>query len=125
MNGNLDFSRVSGKVNDFISSVIDLFIICPNPDKSDPHLMLSTPSSEYYSITDTYNPLAGSDNDSPFLFRCNMTSLPKVSVLDVIAVTENILNCNSTANIDFPNYKFYNTDSKTMAGGAGIYISSP
>ena len=69
MNGNLDFLRVSGKVNDFISCVIDLFIICPNPDKSDPHLMLSTSSSEYYSITDTYNPLAGSDNDSPFLFR--------------------------------------------------------
>ena len=117
--------RAFGKGNDFISSVIDLFIICPNPDESDPHLMLSTPSSEYYSITDTYNPLAGSDNDSPFLFRCNMTTLPKISVLDVIAVTENKLNCNSTANIDFPNYKFYNTDSKTMAGGAGIYISSP
>ena len=87
--------------------------------------MLSTPSSEYYSITDTYNPLASSHNDSPFLFRCNMTSLPKISVLDVIAVTENKLNCNSTANIDFPNYKFYNTYSKTMAGDAGIYISSP
>ena len=32
--------------------------------------------------------------------------------------------CNTSANIDFPNYKFYSTDSKTMAGGAGIYISS-
>ena len=27
---------------------------------------------------------------------------------------------NTSANIDFPNYKFYSTDSKTMAGGAGI-----
>ena len=26
--------------------------------------------------------------------------------------------------LDFPNYKFYSTDSKTMAGGVGIYISS-
>ena len=35
------------------------------------------------------------------------------------------LSCkNSSANIDFPNYKFYSTDSKTMAGGVGIYISS-
>ena len=35
------------------------------------------------------------------------------------------LSCkNSLANIDFPNYKFYSTDSKTMAGGVGIYISS-
>ena len=29
---------------------------------------------------------------------------------------------NSSANIDFPNYKFYSTDSKTVAGGVGIYI---
>ena len=43
---------------------------------------------------------------------------------DVIAVTETRINCNSSANIDFPTYKFYRTDSKTMAGGVGIYISS-
>ena len=43
---------------------------------------------------------------------------------DVIAVTETKSNCNSSANIDFPNCKFYSTDSKTMAGGVGIYISS-
>lgn len=31
MNGNLDFLKIgSGKVNDFISSVIHLFIILPN-----------------------------------------------------------------------------------------------
>lgn len=67
----------SGKVNYFISSVIVLFNILPNPDESDPDLMLSTSSSEYYSIPDTNNLLAGSDNDSPFLFPCNITSLPK------------------------------------------------
>lgn len=78
MNGNLDFFKTgSGKVNDFISSVTDLFIIRPNPDESDLDLMFSTPSSEYYSTTDTYNFLPGSDNDSPFLFRCKRRSLPK------------------------------------------------
>ena len=46
------------------------------------------------------------------------------NIPDVIAVTETRINCNSSANIDLPNYKFYSTDSKTMAGGVGINISS-
>ena len=98
--------------------------------------MLSTPSSEYYSITDANNLLADVDNDSIFLFHCNIRSLAKNfellhdllycfdNIPDVIAVTETRINCNSSANIDLPNYKFYSTDSKTMAGGVGIYISS-
>ena len=40
-------------------------------------LMLSTPSSEYYSITDANNLLADVDNDSIFLFHCNIRSLAK------------------------------------------------
>ena len=98
--------------------------------------MLSTPSSEYYSITDANNLLADVDNDSIFLFHCNIRSLAKYfkllhdllycvdNIPDVIAVTETRINCNSSANIDLPNYKFYNTDSQTVAGGVGIYISS-
>ena len=112
---------------------VDLYKILPNPDKfneSDPDLMLSTPSSEYYSITDA-------NNHSIFLFHCNIRSLAKNlellhdllycfdNIPDVIAVTETRINCNSSANIDLPNYKFYSTNSKTnMAGGVGIYISS-
>ena len=129
----------SGNVSDFINSGVDLYKILPNPDKfdeSDPDLMLSTPSSEYYSITDANNLLADVDNDSIFLFHCNIRSLAKNfellhdllycfdNIPDVIAVTETRINCNSSANIDLPNYKFYSTDSKTMAGGVGIYISS-
>ena len=41
--------------------------------------MLSTPSSEYSSITDANNLLADTDNDSIFLFHCNIRSLPKTS----------------------------------------------
>ena len=62
----------SGNVSDFINSGVDLYKILPNPDKfdeSDPDLMLSTPSSEYYSITDANNLLAYVDNDSIFLTR--------------------------------------------------------
>ena len=129
----------SGNVSDFINSGVDLYKILPNPDKfdeSDPDLMLSTPSSEYYSITDANNLLADVDNDSIFLFHCNIRSLAKNfellhdllycfdNIPDVVAVTETRINCNSSANIDLPNYKFYSTDSKTMAGGVGIYISS-
>ena len=129
----------SGNINDLISCGIDLYNILPNPDKfdeSDPDLMLSTPISEYYSVTDANNLLASADNYSLFFFHCNIRSLPKHfellhdllycfdNIPDVIAVTETRLNCNSLANIDFPNYKCYNTDSKTMASGAGIYISS-
>ena len=95
-------------------------------DESDPDLMLSTPSSEYYSITDANNLLADVDNDSIFLFHCNIRSLAKNfellndllyccdNIPNVIAVTETRINCNSSANIDFPNYKFYSTDSKTI-----------
>ena len=100
---------------------VDLYKILPNPDKfdeSDPDLMLSTPSSEYYSITDANNLLADVDNDSIFLFHCNIRSLAKNfellhdllycfdNIPDVIAVTETRINCNSSANIDLPNYKF-------------------
>ena len=89
---------------------VDLYKIHPNPDnfdESDPDLMLSTPSSEYYSITDANNLLADVDNDSIFLFHCNIRSLAKNfellhdllccfdNVPDVIALTETRINCNS------------------------------
>ena len=64
----------SGNVNDFINSGVDLYKIGPNSnkfDESDPDLMLSTPGSEYYSITDANNLLADVDNNSIFRFHCN------------------------------------------------------
>ena len=85
--------------------------------------------SDYYSIIDASNLLADIDNDSIFLFHCNIRSPPRNfkllhdlsycfdNIPHVIAVSETCINCNSSANIDFPDYKFYSTDSKTMAGG--------
>lgn len=40
-----------------------------------------------------------------------------------MAITETKLNNNNVSNIDLNNYHFFHTDSTTMAGGAGLYIS--
>ena len=78
MKENLDlYSVLVMSVTSLVMSVtshhgVDLYKILPNPDKfdeSDPDLMLSTPRSEYYSITDANNLLADVDNDSIFLFH--------------------------------------------------------
>ena len=67
----------------------------------------------------------GSGNVSDFSFELLHDLLYWFdNIPDVIALTETRINCNSSANIDLPNYKFYCTDSKTMAGGVGIYFSS-
>ena len=64
MKENLDlYSVLVMSVTSLVMSVtshlgVDLYKILPNPDKfdeTDPDLMLSTPSSEYYSITDANN----------------------------------------------------------------------
>ena len=60
--------------NDLINSGVVLYKILPNPDKfdeSDPDVMLSSPSSEYYSLADANNLSADTDSDSLFLFHCN------------------------------------------------------
>ena len=67
MKENLDlYSVLVMSVTSVVMSVtshrgVDLYKILPNPDKfdeSNPDLMLSTPSSEYYSIIDADNLLA-------------------------------------------------------------------
>ena len=67
MKENLDlYSVLVMSVTSLVMSVtshrgVDLYKILPNPDKfdeSDPDLMLPTPSSEYYSITNANDLLA-------------------------------------------------------------------
>ena len=43
--------------------------------------------------------------------------------LDVIAVTETKLNSESIDNVDIDNYNFFNDNSPTNAGGAGLYVN--
>ena len=70
------------------------------------------------------------------LMHCNIRSLSKnVSLLhdilltvetrpDIIAISETKINENSYANINLPGYNFVNTNSKSQAGGVGLYIAN-
>ena len=42
---------------------------------------------------------------------------------NVIAISETKLNDNSRQNVNIPGYTFLNTNSKTAAGGVGLYVS--
>ena len=43
---------------------------------------------------------------------------------DVIAISESKINENTSANLNIPGYAFVNINSKTQAGGVGLYLSS-
>ena len=42
---------------------------------------------------------------------------------DIIAISETKLNENTSTNLHIPGYLFMRTDSKSQAGGVGLYIS--
>ena len=43
---------------------------------------------------------------------------------DIIAVSESKINENTSANLNIPGYTFVNINSKTQAGGVGLFISN-
>ena len=43
---------------------------------------------------------------------------------DIIAISETKINENYYANINLPGYNFMNTNSKSQAGGVGLYIAN-
>ena len=43
---------------------------------------------------------------------------------DIIAISESKINDNTSANLNIPGYAFVNTNSKTQAGGVGLYLSN-
>ena len=45
------------------------------------------------------------------------------SLPDIIAISETKLNANTSENLHIPGYLFIRTDSKSQAGGVGLYIS--
>ena len=69
------------------------------------------------------------------ILHCNMRSLSKNLTLlndilvtfkkapDIIAISETKLNDNHLSNISIPGYSFVNTNSKTSAGGVGLYLA--
>ena len=115
-----------------------MFNLISNPDKSDeidPDLMLTTPMSNYYSISQINNSIARAGPKAMSMFHCNIRSLQKNLALledflysldkrpEILAITETRLNANSICNVDLLNYELYHTDSPTSAGGAAIYIT--
>ena len=138
---DFEFRAVTGSWHFDLNNLIDidLFSVIPNPDKfdqRDPDNMLSLPSSNYYSINKLNNYLNMLTNKKSIsLFHCNIRSLPKnLNLLeefiyslnvkpDILAISETKLNDKTIINTDIRQYQFFHTDSKTAAGGAGLYIS--
>ena len=70
------------------------------------------------------------------IFHCNIRSLEKNKALlhdilstvktvpDIIAISETKINENTSANLNIPGYAFVNVNSKTRAGGVGMYVSN-
>ena len=132
------FNAIVGNWSREIDLDADLYKLIPNPDKfdeNDSEFMLSTPSSNYYSIDDMNKMLKDAGSKALSLIHCNVRSLPKnlthvsdlINILsrkpDVVGISETKLNENSVDNIDLLGYNFYQTDSNTNAGGVGMYVS--
>ena len=63
------------------------------------------------------------------IFHCNIRSLEKNKSLlhdtpDIIAISKSKISDNTSANLNIPGYAFVNTNSKTQAGGVGLYLSN-
>ena len=124
--------RLSGKV-DWYKDIID------SPDRNDPLKCVHDNyiESQYYTIKKSgriFNEIAKQKGFS--IFHCNTRSLEKnVSLLqdilsivkklpDIIAISESKINENTSTNFNIPGYAFVNTNSKTQAGGVGLYLSN-
>ena len=92
--------------------------------------------SKYCSVKQTGMHFDNAKKQNGFsILHCNMRSLSKnVSLLQdilitlketpsIIAISETKLSENSRLNINIPGYIFVNTNSKTAAGGVGLYVS--
>jgi len=133
-----EFDSLFGSWSDRIKNNQDLYDLLPNPDKSDecdPDLMLSTPCSDYYSLSKLSKTINESGSKKFTLFHCNIRSLPKNlhiledtldsldHKLNIIGISETKLNEFSIVNVDIKSYHFFHTDSITKAGGAALYIA--
>lgn len=117
---------------------LDLYNLLPSPDKSDnagPDHILINPQSDYYDISGLNKVLSKSGAKYFLFLHCNIRSLSKnIGLLedmlyylseqpDLLGVSETQLNANTTFNTELINYKIYQTDSPTPAGGVALYVS--
>ena len=93
--------------------------------------------SHYYSVKKSGKIFDDACKQKGFsIFHCNIRSLGKNKSLlhdilstvkttpDIIAISESKINENTSANLNIPGYAFVNINSKTQAGGVGLYLSS-
>ena len=126
--------------SDRLKGKLDIYRdILESPDKNDPSEYIYETCFEwnYYSIKKSGILFKNAAKQKGFsLLHCNTRSLGKnVSLLhdilltvetrpDIIAISETKINENSYANINLPGYNFVNTNSKSQAGGVGLYIAN-
>ena len=119
-----------------ISDSKDLFQdIIECPDKQ-PEQFENNIESKYYSIKQTGSLFHKTARQHGFsIMHCNIRSLSKnITKLedilitskespDIIAISETKLKESNSSNINIPGYLFLNTNSKTSAGGVGLYLA--
>ena len=119
---------------------LDIFKdVLASPDKNDSseYLYETRFESKYFSIKKSgklFNEAAKQIGFS--LLHCNTRSVGKYVPLlhdilltvetrpDVIAISEPKTNENSNVNMNLPGYNFVNTNSKSQAGGVGLYLAN-
>ena len=112
--------------------------IIESPDEDDPLKCRQDNyiESKYLTIKQTGNNFYDATNQNGFsILHCNTRNLGKnlyllhdiltsvKSLPDITAISETKLNNNTSANLYIPGYLFISTDSKSQAGGVGLYIS--
>ena len=140
---NEEFLKASGawlyRSADDLSHKQDLYtdiIASPDQDDSLKCRQDNYIESKYLTIKQTGNNFYDAINQNGFsIMHCNTRSLGKnlfllqdilisvKSLPDIIAISETKLNDNTSANLHIPGYLFIRTDSKSQAGGVGLYIS--
>ena len=120
-------SRLLTDSRDLFQSVIE------NPEKGD-ELNMNTIESKYYNIKQSGAHFQKVSTKGFSILCCNTRSLPKNLCLlndilltvkempSVIAISETKLSDNGIQNISIPGYEFIGQNSKTNAGGTGLYI---
>ena len=135
-----DFLKATGAWVHYASNNIlgskDLFgDILENPDKSFTDTTEKFFESKYRTIKQTGTQFYKANQKGFSILHCNTRSLPKnltllndilTSMKDIpgiIAISETKLKDNNHCNIYIPGYRFIGTNSKSVAGGVGMYIA--
>ena len=139
-----ELSRTTGswvyRSSDRLKGKLDRYTnILESPDKNNPSEYMHEIRFElnYSSIKKSGILFKNAAKQKGFsLLHCNMRSLGKNVLLlhdilltvetrpDIIAISGTKINENSYANINLPRYNFVNTNSKSQAGGVGVYIAN-